>query len=213
MFFDQTWFFGCALTLWPVWPSQGEGGAADPGERGAEAAGAAGGRRTGGVQAAGGAELGEGLRGDEGAGERLPLGRRCAGLLWEAACLPAQKALPELRHPVRVGASGEGRGGHPPPAEPQKDGQLLLAKTRALEEGPAGCPPHGVAFLGRGRDSAQLLLVVGSGQSLVRGAEGPPPPQCPDSSGKQCQKPFKVLSVDAAVARLCQALGHGAAYR
>ena len=160
-----------------------------------------------------GAELGEGLRGDEGAGERLPLGRRCAGLLWEAACLPAQKALPELRHPVRVGASGEGRGGHPPPAEPQKDGQLLLAKTRALEEGPAGCPPHGVAFLGRGRDSAQLLLVVGSGQSLVRGAEGPPPPQCPDSSGKQCQKPFRVLSVDAAVARLCQALGHGAAYR
>ena len=88
-----------------------------------------------------------------------------------------------------------------------------MAETRALEEGPAGCPPQGVAFLGCGRDSAQLLLGVGSGQSLVGGAEGPPPPQCPDSSGKQSQKPFKVLSIDTAVARLCQALGHRAAYR
>ena len=94
-----------------MWPPQGEGGAAEPGERGAEAAGEAGGRRAGGVQAAGGAELGEGLRRDEGAGERLPLGRRRAGLLWEAACLPAQKALPGLAHRVRVRASGEGRGG------------------------------------------------------------------------------------------------------
>ena len=143
MFFDQTRFFGCALTLWPVWPPQGEGGAADPGERGAEAAGAAGGRRAGGVQAAGGAELGEGLRRDEGAGERLPLGRRRAGLLWEAACLPAQKALPGLAHRVRVRASGEGRGGHPPPAQPGSMGSSSWPRQEPWRRAQPAALPRG----------------------------------------------------------------------
>lgn len=72
--------------------------------------------------------------------------------------------------PPWVGASGEGWGGQPPPAEPWKDGQLLLTETRAPEEGSAGgalLPSHRAAFLGCGRASARLLLVVGRGQSTV----------------------------------------------
>ena len=82
--------------------------------------------------------------------------------------------------PPWVGASGEGRGGHPPPAEPRKDGQLLLTETRAPEEGSASralLPSHRAAFLGCGRASARLLLAVGRGQSAVEwgwGSSSPP---------------------------------------
>lgn len=75
--------------------------------------------------------------------------------------------------PCRVGASGEGWGGHPHLAEPRKDGQLLLAETRALEEaepaGPASPPPR-AAFLGpwEGLCSA----APGGGEWAERGGSG-----------------------------------------
>lgn len=81
--------------------------------------------------------------------------------------------------PPWVGASGEGRGGHPPPAEHRKDGQLLLTETSAPEEGSAGgalLPSHREAALGRGGASARLLLVVGRGQSAVEWGWGPSSP-------------------------------------
>lgn len=72
--------------------------------------------------------------GDEGAGERLPLGGGVQVSVG-AACLPAQKALPGWPTVSGSGLQVRGWGGHPTCRAPEGRGQLLLAETRALEEG------------------------------------------------------------------------------